>query len=83
MLTERCGSFVTHETRIRVSLVQVSWPANLVEVYTGFLNLKISKELVIFKGKCRVGPHIPLLFIQFHVNCFSRSETIVIKMMDA
>ena len=24
-----------------------------------FLNLKIAKDLVIFKDKCRVGPHIP------------------------
>ena len=46
-------------------------PANLVEVFSGFLNLKIAKELVIFKGKCRVGPHIPLLLIQFNVYCFS------------
>ena len=43
------------------SRVQIPWPANLVEVFGGFLNLKIATELVIFKDKCRVGPHIPLL----------------------
>ena len=53
--TERGGSVVTHETRIRE-----------VEVFSGFLNLKIAKELVIFKDKCRVGPHIPL-----HESSFS------------
>ena len=43
------------------SWIQIPWPANLVEVvFSGFLNLKIAKELVIFKDKCRVGPHIPL-----------------------
>ena len=46
------------------SRVQDPWPANLVEVFSGFLNLKIAKKLVIFKGTCRVGPHIPLLLIR-------------------
>ena len=32
----------------------------MVEVFNGFLNLKIAKDLVIFEDKCRVGPHIPL-----------------------
>ena len=50
------------------SRVQIQWPANLVEVFSGFLNLKIAKELVIFKGKCRVGPHIPILMIKFNVS---------------
>ena len=36
--------------------------------FSGFLNLKIAKELDIFKGKCQVDPHIPLLMIQFHVS---------------
>ena len=31
--------------------------------FSGFLNLKIAMELVIFKEKCQVGPHIPLLMI--------------------
>ena len=43
-------------------------PANLVEVFSGFLNLKIAKDLVIFKDKCRVGPHIPLKIIKFNVS---------------
>ena len=30
------------------SLVQIPWRANMVEVFSGFLNLKIAKELVIF-----------------------------------
>ena len=64
------------------SRIQILWPANLVEVFSGFLNLKIAKQLVIFKGKCRVGPHILLLLIQFNVYCFSRSETIVVKMVN-
>ena len=46
--------------------------------FSGFLNLRIAKELVIFKDKCRVGPHIPLLLsILFNVYSFSWSETIV------
>ena len=49
---------VTHETRIREVPGSNPWAANLVEVFSGFLNLKIAKELVIFKDKCRVGPHI-------------------------
>ena len=44
------------------------WLNNQVEVFSGFLNLKIAEELVVFKGKCRVGPHIPLLMIQFNVS---------------
>ena len=31
------------------SRVQIPWPANLVEIFSGFLILKIAKELVIFK----------------------------------
>ena len=58
--TKQGGSVLTHETRIREVRVQIPWPANLAEVFSGFLNLKINKELVIFKDKCRVGPHIPL-----------------------
>ena len=39
-------------------------------------------ELVIFKDKCRVGPHIPLLLIQYYLMfTVSRDlETIVVKM---
>ena len=47
--TERDGFVVTHETRIRESRVQIPWPGNLVEVFSGFLKLKIAKELVIFQ----------------------------------
>ena len=67
-VTERGGSVVTHETRIREVPVQIPWPANLVEVFSGFVNLKIAKELVIFKDKCRVGPHIPLQMYKFNVS---------------
>ena len=49
-------------------MVQIPWPANLVEVFSGFLNLKIAKELVILKDKCRVGPHIPLQMYKFNVS---------------
>ena len=45
------------------SRVQIPWPTNLVEVFSGYLNLKLVKELVIFKDKCWVGPHVPLLMI--------------------
>ena len=55
---------VTHETRIR----EVPGSNPVVEVFSGFLNLKIAKELVIFKDKCRVGPHIPLLLIQYYLE---------------
>ena len=44
------------------------WPTILLEVFSGFLNLKIAKELFVFKDKCRVGPHIPLLMIQFNIT---------------
>ena len=66
------------------SRVQIPWPPNLVEVFSGFLNLKIAKELVIFQDKCRVGPHIPLLLIQYHLMfTVSRDlETIVVKMVN-
>ena len=73
---------VTHEIHIREvpgSNPVAGQPG--LRFFSGFLNLKIAKELVIFKSKCRVGPHIPLLLIQFNVHCFSRSETIVVKMM--
>ena len=61
---------ITHETRIR------EVPGSNPVVFSGFLNLKIAKELVIFKDKYRVGPHIPLLFtiidaILFNVYSFS------------
>ena len=62
--------------------VQMPWPANLVEVFSSFLILKIAKELVISQRQCRVGPHIQLLLIQFTVYCFLRSETIVVKIVD-
>ena len=57
-------------TRLSIgrSRVQIPWPANLVEVLSGFLNLKIAKELVIFKDKCRVGPHIQLQIYKFNVS---------------
>ena len=53
-----------HETHIWEVSGSNLVPTNLVEVFNGFLNLKIAKELIIFKGKCRVGPHIPLLLIK-------------------
>ena len=60
-------SEVAPEKRTRLafgrSRVQIPWSANLVEVFSGFFNVKLTKELVIFKNKCRVGPHIPLLMI--------------------
>ena len=59
---------VTHETHIREVRVQVPWLINLVEVFSGFLNLKITQELVIFKDECRVGPHIPLQMYKFNVS---------------
>ena len=64
------------------SRVQIPWPANLVEVFSGFLNLKIAKKLVIFKTKCLVGPHIPVLLIQFNVYCLQSSVNIVVKMVN-
>ena len=48
-VTERGGSVVTHETRIREVPGSNPGPANLVEVFSGFLNLKIAKEFVIFQ----------------------------------
>ena len=65
------------------SRVQIPLPANLVEVFSGFLNLKIAKELVLFKDKCRVGHHIPLLLIQYYLMfTVSRDlETNVVKMV--
>ena len=62
--TDRGGSLVTHETRIR----EVPWSANLIEVFSGFISLKIATELVIFKDKCRIGPHIPLKIYKFNVS---------------
>ena len=56
--TERGGSVVT----------QGGPGFNLVEVFSGFLNLKITKEFVIFKDKCRVGLHIPLEMSKFNVS---------------
>ena len=69
---------VTH-TRLAFgrSRAQILWPANLVEVFGGFLNLKIAKELVIFKDKCRVGPLIPLQML-----CFTRPKAIVNKIVN-
>ena len=66
--TERGGSVVTHETRIREVpgsnpvADQPDWG------FSGFLNLKITKELVIFKDKCRVGSHVPLQMYKFNVS---------------
>ena len=67
-ITERGGSVVTHETRIRD--VPGSNPVGGQPGwgFSGFLNLKIAKELVIFKDKCRVGPHIPLQMYKFDVS---------------
>ena len=73
------GSIVTHETLILGVLGSKLRPANLVEVFSGFLNLKIAKELVIFKDKCLVGPHIPLLMYKF--NVWEDLKAIVVKKM--
>ena len=67
-LTERGGSVVTHETRIREVPGSNPVAGQPGEVFSDFLNLKISKELVIFKDKCRVGPHIPLQMYKFNVS---------------
>ena len=58
------------------------WPTWLR--FSGFLNLKIAKELVILKDKCRVGPHIPLSLKQYYLMfTISRDlETIVVKMVN-
>ena len=69
--TERRGSVVTHETRIRKVSDSNPVAGQPGRGFSGFLNFKIAKELIIFKGKCRAGPHIPLLLIQFNVYCFS------------
>ena len=69
-LTERDDYVLTRESRIREIPGSNTVAGHLVEVFSGFLNLKIdktAKELVIFKGKCWVGPHMPLL-IQFTVS---------------
>ena len=50
-----------HQASRPCARVQIPWPANLVEVFSGSLNL-------IFRDKCRVGPHIPLLMIYFNVS---------------
>ena len=68
MITERGGSVVTHETRIREVPGSNPVPANLVEVFSGFLNLKTTKELVTFKDKCRVGSHTPLQMYKCNVS---------------
>ena len=65
---ERDGSMVKHETRIREVPGSNPVASNLVEVFSGFLNLKITKELVISKDKCRVGPHIPLQMYKFNIS---------------
>ena len=52
---------VTHETLIREVPGSNPVAGQLGWGFSGFLNLKIAKELVIFKDKCRVGLHIPLL----------------------
>ena len=74
---------VTHETRIREVPVSNPMADHLVEVFlVGSSILKQLRNELFFKGKCRVGPHIPLLLIQFNVYSFSRSETIVVKMVN-
>ena len=62
-MTERGGSVVTDNTRVRELPGSNPVAGHLVEIFSSFLNLKVDEELVIFKDKCRVGPHIPLLLI--------------------
>ena len=59
---------VTHKTRIREVPGSNPVASQPDEIFSGFLNQKITKELVIFKDKCRVGPHIPLLMYKFNVS---------------
>ena len=59
---------VTQETRIREVPVSNSVADNLVEVFSGFLNFKITKELVIFQSQINgLLPIFPLHMIQFNV----------------
>ena len=70
---------VTHETRIR----EVPGSNPVVEDFSGFLNLKISKELVIFQREMSgSSPYSTIIDTIFNVYSFSRSETIVVKMVD-
>ena len=65
------------------SRVQIPWPANLVEVFSGFLYLKIAKELVIFQRQMSDWfPYSTIIDTIFNVYCFSRSETIVVRMVN-
>ena len=68
---------VSHETRIRRSRVQIPWPANAVEVFSGFLNLKIAKELVIFQRQMSGwSPYSTIIDAMFTVS--RDLETIVV-----
>ena len=40
--------------------------------FSGFLNLKYLRNYLFFSDKCRVGPHIPLLLIQYFMFTVSR-----------
>ena len=40
----------------------------------------MAKDLVIFKDKCRVGPHIPLQIIKF--NVYRDLKAIVVQMVN-
>ena len=66
---------ITHETRIRE--VPGSNPLAGHEVFSGFLNLKIAKKLVIFQRQ--MPPYSTTID---RILCFSRSETIIVKMVD-
>ena len=68
---------VTHETRIR----EVPGSNPVVEDFSGFLNLKKAKKLVIFQRQMSGwSPYSTIIDTISNVYSFSRSETIVVKM---
>ena len=80
-MTERGGSVVMYENRIGRSRVQIPWPVNLVVVFSGFPNLEICEELVIFQRQMSGwSPYSTIIDTTFKVYCCLRSETIVVKM---
>ena len=75
----RGNALASHSGRSRV---QIPWPSNLVEVFSGFLNLKIAKELVIFQRQMSGwSPYSTIIGTIFNVYSFAWSETIVVKMV--
>ena len=81
--TERGGSMVMHETRIREVPGSNPMVGQPVKVFCGFLNLKIAMELVILQRQMMGwSPYSTTIDTQFNFYCFLRSETIVVKMVD-